>query len=159
MDIILILVGGLIGFYFHVLTIQISVKQRTIDNKIKVYDALISHWVKTRNIIYSTSNPDFPDEKWVILDKLYGETQAFIGEAILVSENKQLTEDLNLFNEKFYRSGWHNVSVDEMNNKIEKIKVEAFQLIDRMREDIKEGTIFYWKDLTHMLSGLSFRKS
>lgn len=45
-QILLVLLGALGGFAVHAVSMKVSFKQRTIDNKIKVYDALIGTWVK-----------------------------------------------------------------------------------------------------------------
>jgi len=91
-------------------------------------------------------NPEF--------DKLYGESQAFIGEAVLVSEDTQLTEEINQLNEKFYRTSWATLSPEKCDEAIENLKKEATLLIARMREDIKSSTRFEWGDFVHMISGL-----
>lgn len=146
--------GGLAGFLVHALTMKVSFKQRTIDNKIKVYDSIIAHWVKTRNFIYSQlpndpcANPQF--------DIMYGESQAFIGEAILVSEDMELTESIDTLNEKLYRTEWAKLPYEEANEIIENIKKQAKPLIRRMREDIKDSTRFEIKDFFHIVGG--FRK-
>ena len=48
----MIFLGGIGGYLVHVISMKVSFKQRTIDNKIRVYDAIIAHWVKMRNFIY-----------------------------------------------------------------------------------------------------------
>jgi hypothetical protein len=91
--------GVISGYFFNVIAMCISFKQRTIDNKIKVYDALIANWVEMRNLIYH----DIDADKWLKLDKLYGRSQTYIGESFLLSDNQDLLEDINNFNEKFVR--------------------------------------------------------
>jgi hypothetical protein len=76
------IIGGLIGFFFNVIAMKIGFKQRTIDFKIRVYDSIIVSWVKMRNKILS---PSSAANKWIELDQIYGESQTFIGEAILVN--------------------------------------------------------------------------
>ena len=46
------LLGVLGGFAAHTVTMKVSFKLRTIDNKIKVFDSLIGTWVKMRNFIF-----------------------------------------------------------------------------------------------------------
>ena len=98
MTIVWFILGLVGGFVINSITMKISFKQRTIENKIKVYDSIIAHWVRMRNLIYAClvygptrinprDNTDF--------DRIYGESQTFIGEAILVCEDKKLTEDIN----------------------------------------------------------------
>lgn len=92
-----------------------QLQERTIDNKIKVYDSIISSWIKMRNLIYrKTENNTDPSTKWFDLDQVYGESQTFIGEIFLVSDNVQLAQDINTFNEKFYRSEWHKLSIEQL---------------------------------------------
>jgi hypothetical protein len=156
---LLILVAGAVGgFFVHSVTMKVSFKQRTIDNKIKVYDALISQWVKMRNFIY-THHPGQPANEYPFkiiqeFDQIYGESQRYIGEAILVCEDVALTADINDLNEKMYRSGWLDLPLEQANAKMEEIKSEAIALISRMREDIKASTRFEWHDFVHMISGL-----
>jgi hypothetical protein len=158
----LILVAGAVGgFFVHSVTMKVSFKQRTIDNKIKVYDALISQWVKMRNFIY-THHSGQPANEYSPgtvqeFDQIYGESQRYIGEAVLVCEDVALTADINEFNEKMYRSGWLGLSLEQANMKMEGIKSEAIALISRMREDIKASTRFEWHDFVHMISG--FKKA
>ena len=40
----MIFLGGVGGYLVHALSMKVSFKQRTIDNKIKVYDMIITHW-------------------------------------------------------------------------------------------------------------------
>lgn len=52
-ELLLLLAGAIGGFIARSAAMKVSFKQRTIDNKIKVYDALIAQWVKMRNFIYA----------------------------------------------------------------------------------------------------------
>nr|HAT8715412.1 hypothetical protein [Legionella jordanis] len=105
----------------HIVAMKISFKQRTIDHKIKVYDLLITHWVQMRNYIIHFSQESVSD-KWVELDKIYGQSQTYIGEAFLVSDNQVLLTDINSFNEKFYRSSnWCKLSSEEINVRMEEL--------------------------------------
>lgn len=161
-EVILIILGAAGGFLVHSITMKVSFKQRTIDNKIKVYDALIAHWVQMRNFVYShhggEPNPDIPPQVMHEFDQMYGSSQTFIGEAILVCENDELTTDINELNEILYRTEWHMLSLDEANQKMEKLKIEALGVIGRMREDIKTSTRFELKDFLHILSGFSHKR-
>lgn len=143
--------GVIAGFIVHAVTIIVSFKQRTIDNKIKVYDSIIARWVLFRNFIYSQlpKNPnEHPD-----FDKMYGESQTFIGEAILVSEDTNLTQDIDKLNEKFYSTLWSQIPIEKANEIMEGIKQEAIPIIKRMQEDIKRSTIFQAKDFIYILKG------
>ena len=143
---IMLVIGGIGGFYLHHFGMKVSFKQRTIENKIKVYDALITHWVKMRNFIYAKLPSDpFADPAF---DAMYGESQAFIGEAVLVSEDTKLTEDINVLNEKFYRTNWINSVPEQRDEIMEGIKIEAMGVIKRMREDIKASTKLRFTDLS-----------
>jgi len=132
-------VGLLVGYYGHALRLKVDFKQRTIENKIKVYDAIITHWVKMRNFIYAKI-PNADPHVDPAFDALYGESQAFIGEAILVSEDVKLAEDINALNEKFYRTNWVTLPQETADNIMESIKSEGIQVINRMRSDVKIGT-------------------
>lgn len=139
---------------------RINFKQRTIDNKIKIYDSIISSWVKMRNLIYSRiENNTDPSKKWFDLDQAYGESQTFIGETFLVSDNTQLAQDINIFNEKFYRSEWHKLTIDQANNTIEALKQECLLIIDRMRADIKESAILHIADVMDIFKGTFSKNS
>lgn len=158
MELITFILGAIGGFVVHSLSMKVSFKQRTIDNKVKVYDAIIGHWVRMRNIIYSV-HPDITGEPVPLgterdFDRIYGESQQLIGEAILICEDKSLTEDINTLNEKLYRTRWDQFNLDEANKEIEIIKNEALEIIERMREDIKSNTILHWSDFVHIFSGL-----
>ena len=160
-EVLLLVAGATGGFLVHSVTMKVSFKQRTIDNKIKVYDALITQWVKMRNFIF-THHPgqpteDFPFQIIQEFDQIYGESQRYIGEAILVCEDVTLTTDINSLNEKMYRTEWHRLPLEQANAIMEEIKKEAIAVISRMREDIKVSTRFEWQDFVHMISG--FRKT
>lgn len=158
-DAILVVLGGVGGFAIHAISMKVSFKQRTIENKIKVYDALISIWVKMRNYIYTHHRgqpvdvvpPNVADE----FDQIYGSSQQLIGEAILVCEDDRLTTYINALNEKLYRTEWQKLEWSVANEAMEQIKVEALGVVSRMREDIKGSTRFEWRDFAHMLSGFS----
>jgi hypothetical protein len=160
-ELLLLGAGAVGGFLVHSVTMKVSFKQRTIDNKIKVYDALITQWVKMRNFVY-THHPVQPTEEYPLeiiqqFDQIYGESQQYIGEANLVCEDVTLTTDINSLNEKMYRTDWHELPLEQANAKMEEIKSEAIAVISRMREDIKASTRFEWSDFVHMISG--FRKT
>lgn len=148
--------GAIGGFLFHSVTMKVSFKQRTIDNKIKVYDSLISHWVRMRNFIYASpnTNPQALPE----FDQMYGQSQTFIGESILVCDDPQLIQDINEFNERLYRTDWRQLSQDAVNDTMEDIKRQGMQMVSRMREDIKNSTRLEWSDFVHIVGGLR-RKS
>jgi hypothetical protein len=151
--------GLLGGFFVHSFAMKVSFKQRTIDNKIKVYDTIIAHWVRMRNFIYA-NHPGEPVENVsrqiaVTFDQMYGDSQTYIGEAILVCEDELLTEDINSLNERLYRTEWHRLSLEEANPQMEQIKTDALQIVARMRDDIKRSTRFELSDFTHMFSGFN----
>lgn len=150
---ITIIMSVLGGFFIHALTMKVNFKQRTIDNKIRVYDALIINWIMRRNHIFSSTSTHMQ------MDQMYGESQKFIGEIFLVSENTQLAELINNFNERFYRTPWQQMQINEKNPKIEELKTEGIGLITRMREDIKGSTRLETSDFTHALSGLRNKHS
>jgi hypothetical protein len=81
-DVLLVLLGGIGGFAIHALSMKVSFKQRTIDNKIKVYDALIGVWVRMRNFVYTHHRgqpvevvpPNIAHE----FDQMYGSSQQLV---------------------------------------------------------------------------------
>jgi hypothetical protein len=153
----MLIVGGISGFFVHALTMKISFKQRTIDNKIRVYDAIITQWVKMRNFVYHVllSNPD----KIYEFDKMYGESQAFIGEAILVSADDELTDKINELNERMYRTDWiaqnkEDNGLNRANESMKVIKKDAMKIIKKMRYDIKNSTRFELTDFIHIFRGI-----
>lgn len=159
--IIIFALGVIGGFFAHILAMKVSFKQRTIDNKIKVYDTLIAHWVLMRNFIFSYY-PGHPVDNVAPeiirdFDQMYGKSQTFIGEAILVCEDVKLTDDINNMNERMYRTKWNTLTLDKINEEMEDIKSDALDIVARMREDIKKSTRFELSDFSHMLSG--FRKT
>ncbi len=154
------ILGAIGGFVVHSISMKVNFKQRTIDNKIKVYDSLISHWVRVRNYIYANF-PKEPNETLPIniiteYDQIYGESQTWVAEAVLLCEDLKLTDDINTLNEKMYRTEWNTMTLDQANTFMEEIKVEALEIVGRMREDIKQSTIFELSDFYHICSG--FRK-
>ncbi len=101
-----LIIGVAGGFLFHSLTMKVNFKQRTIDNKIKVFDSLIVTWIQMRNCVYA-HHPSVSGESVTfetMFDQIYGQTQQSIGEAILVCDNQRLIEDINIFNERLYRT-------------------------------------------------------
>lgn len=116
---------------------KLNFQQRTIENKIKIFDSLITTWVQMRNLlVHQRNNPKWLEE----LDKIYGNSQRYLGEAMLVSKNVDLILNIEVFNEKFYRSDWSKLSREDTNKKLEELKKEARELIPRMRNDIQEST-------------------
>ena len=145
-NLLMVIIGGIGGYMVHAIGLKINFKQRTIDNKIKVYDAIITHWVRMRNFIYHKLLLLRDQQTLLEFDRLYGESQAFIGEAILISEDVRLTEDINALNERFYRTDWLNLEENKINEQMEEIKRTAIDIIKRMRDDIKKSTILKFKD-------------
>lgn len=88
------IIGAIGGYLIHAISMKVSFKQRTIDNKIKVYDTIIAHWVRMRNFIFHDLQKQ---DAYLAFDKIYGDSQTFIGESILVSEDIKLAEDINLW--------------------------------------------------------------
>lgn len=157
-EFILFALGGIGGFLLHTITMKISVKQRAIENKIKVFDSLIGTWVKMRNFIYS-HHTDLPTEVVPLelahqFDQMYGQSQQLIGESILVCEDDTLTDEINSLTERLYRTKWNQLNLVQANIEIEHIKMDAVALISRMREDIKSSTRLEWGDFAHIASGL-----
>jgi hypothetical protein len=159
-EILLMVVGAIVGFVVHAVTMKVGFKQRTIENKIKVYDSLFTQWVKMRNFVYA-HHPGQPIKHHPIeivqkFDKIYGESQQYIGEAFLVIEDTALTADINNLNERMYRTEWLQLPREQANELMEKTKIDAIEVISRMREDIKGSTRFDWQDFVHIFHG--FRK-
>lgn len=154
----MLVLGGLGGFVLHMLTMKVSFKQRTIENKIKVFDALIGNWVSMRNFIYArfryeVGQPVSP-EVHQEFDQLYGKIQQLIGEAFLVCDDDKLCLEINELTELLYRTDWANETRDNANEKMENIKVSAIALVTRMREDVKSSSRLEWRDFVHIASGL-----
>lgn len=149
----MIFLGSIGGYLVHAISMKVSFKQRTIDNKIKVYDMIIAHWVRMRNFIYHSSILSDP-KAYVEFDKLYGDSQTFIGEAALVSEDSVLVEDINSLNERLYRTEWQKLEHDKINEQMEDFKKVALGIIKRMQNDIKRSTVLEFSDFLHIWKGL-----
>jgi len=154
-------IGLIAGFFAHSISMKVNFKQRTIDNKIKVYDLIITHWVKMRNFIFAKlvnqNNTQIPQDIWQNFDQMYGESQKLIGEAILVCENNNLTEEINSLNERIYRTNWHELNTNLVNSNMEELKSEGLRIVERMREDIKQSTRLNYIDIKDMFFGF-FKK-
>lgn len=153
-----IVFGALGGFAIHAISMQVNFKQRTIDNKIKVYDQLVIHWVKMRNFIVGNSyftNGRFPAELSHQFDQMYGESQTFVGEVFLICEDAQLAMDINDLNERIYRADWQELDVEARNERLDQLKADAIPLLDRMREDVRSSTRLTMGDLWFMFGGRS----
>lgn len=152
-----IIIGLVGGFLIHSLTMKINFKQRTIDNKIKVYDAIIAHWVQMRNFVFANF-AGIPEEQVreqavIEFDQIYGNSQTYIGEIFLVCDDVKLAEEINKINERVYRTEWNKLQWDEVNNHMEQLKIDALVLVARMREDIRNSTRIELGDITHIFSG------
>lgn len=152
-----LIIGGLGGYLVHAISMKVSFKQRTIDNKIKVYDMIIAHWVKMRNFIYH-SGVLKDSNAYMEFDKLYGDSQTFIGEAALVSEDSVLVDDINTLNERFYQTDWQKLEHSKINEQMEDIKKIALGIIKRMQNDIRRSTILELSDFLHIFSGIRKNK-
>lgn len=145
----MIFLGGIGGYLVHAISMKVSFKQRTIDNKIKVYDSIIAHWVRMRNFIYHSGV--FKDSNaYIEFDKLYGDSQTFIGEAVLVSEDSVLVDDINKLNERLYRTDWQKLEHSKINEQMEDVKTTAIGIIKRMQNDIRRSTVLEFSDFLHM---------
>jgi len=153
--ILTLVLGAIGGFLAHSIAMRVSFKQRSIDHKIKVYDKLIGHWVRMRNFVFSGIQSS--DETHRIFDQMYGESQRFIGQAILVCEDDELTTDINELNERLYRTEWSSLERDDVNQKMENIKTDAIQIVNRMREDIKQNTRLDRDDFLYIFGGVKSR--
>ncbi len=152
-----LLIGGVLGFFLHILTMKINFKQRTIDNKIKVYASIISQWVQMRNFIFSKLRINLNPYDDPAFDSMYGQSQAYIGDALLVSEDTELVVEINDLNERFCRTDWASFPIENSNEIMEGINKEAWDIIGRMRDDVKDSTRFELGDLLHIIGG--FRRN
>jgi hypothetical protein len=157
-----IVIGAVAGFFAHALAMQVNFKQRTIDNKINVYDQLIAHWVRMRNFVYDgrySSGTNVPPERAKQFDQMYGESQKCIGKAFLICEDLDLAESINTFNEKMRHAKWQELDRDATNALMEELKAEAKEVIGRMKNDIKESSRLSYKgDLWFMLTGRIYQR-
>lgn len=158
-ELIILIIGALGGFGLHSIVKMISFKQRTIDNKIKVFDSLIGSWIKMRNFIISHyKGQPISQEGRCKFDEIYGNSQQLIGESILVCENESLTTDINDLNESIYRNNWDILDSNEINVVMDQFKVDVLALVVRMREDIKNNNRLEWQDIMFDISGLFPKK-
>ena len=158
-ELIILVIGALGGFGLHSIVKMISFKQRTIDNKIKVFDSLIGSWIKMRNFIISNyKEQPISQEVRCKFDEIYGNSQQLIGESILVCENESLTTDINDLNESIYRNNWDIIDSNEINVVMDQFKVDVLALVVRMREDIKNNNRLEWQDIMFDISGLFPKK-
>jgi uncharacterized membrane-anchored protein YhcB (DUF1043 family) len=149
-------VGVVVGILGYSITMKVSFKQRTIDYKIRVYDALIGKWVQMRNHIYAhhpRNSSNVPQQVIYQFDQIYGESQQLIGEVILVCEDAVLSNDINELNERMYRTEWYKLTLEKANEDMEAIKKDAISIVSRMRENIKESTRLELRDFAHIASG------
>jgi len=153
-----LVIGIIGGFLAHAIAMKVSFKQRTIENKIQVYDSLIGKWIQMRNFIYAHITSDLgnalPYQRIQEFDQIYGESQKFIGEAILVCENDSLTTEINQLNERLYRTEWHSLPLGKANEIMEDIKSNAIITVSHMREDIRSSSRLERHDFSHIISGL-----
>ncbi|MFH1519549.1 MAG: hypothetical protein ABIE75_03150 [Candidatus Omnitrophota bacterium] len=152
-----LIIGAIGGFFIHAISMKISFKQRAIDNKIKVYATLISHWVQMRNQIYASPNTNPHNNQ--NFDQAYGRLQAAIGEAVLVCEDDKLTEDINKLSEKIYHTDWGKLEHEKVNETMEELKKKGWGIITRMRKDIKKDTRFDRDDFVHIFKGFKSNNS
>ena len=144
---------------------NVSFKQRTIDNKIQTYNGMIGHWVQMRNFlfekIYRALNEGHPlnekrefiiEEAKIEFDQIYGRSQITIGQVLLLCEDIDLSKRIHDLNEKFFHTVWIEMNYDDINKAIETLKYEAIQLISEMRQDIKKSTRFEINDFWYMVS-------
>lgn len=155
---LILLVSLVVGAFGHAVLMKVNFKQRTIDNKIKIYDAIISHWANMRNHVYHQLNVFKNPQAVLKFDEIYGLSQTVIGEIFLVCENTDLAVDINTLNEKFYRMQWLDLTYEQQNKEMEKLKIEALIIVKRMQGDIKESTRIERSDVQHILGGL-FKKT
>ncbi|GGI53283.1 hypothetical protein [Oxalicibacterium solurbis] len=153
-----LLLGIAGGFTVHAVTMKVSFKQRTIDNKIKIFDSIIGTWVKMRNFVFA-HHPGHPVDSVPLqisinFDQMYGQSQQLIGETILICEDDNLTSLINTLNERIYRTSWHLLNIHEVNTEMEKFKIDAFDAVRKMRLDIERSTRFELSDFLHIYSGL-----
>jgi len=154
-ELMILIIGALIGFGLHIIVMMISFKQSTIDNKIKVFDSLMGSWVKMRNFIITHLMGESISQKVRDkFDEIYGDSQQLIGESILVCEDESLTTDINDLNESIYRNSWESLDSNEINDTLNRFKLDILALVVRMREDIKKNNRLEWKDLIYGISGL-----
>ena len=149
----MIFLGGIGGYLVHAISMKVSFKQRTIDNKIKVYDMIIAHWARMRNFIYH-SGVLKDSNAYMEFDKLYGDSQTFIGEAALVREDNVLVDDINTLNERLYRTDCQKLEHSKINEQMEDIKKIALGIIKRMQNDIRRSTVLEFSDFLHIWRGL-----
>ena len=152
LTILTLVLGAVGGFLAHSIAMRVSFKQRSIDHKINVYDKVIGHWVRMRNFVFSGIQPS--DETYRVFDQMYGESQQFIGESILVCDDDELTTDINELNERLYRTEWSSLEREAVNERMETIKTDAIQIVTRMREDIKQSTRLELDDIIYIFRGL-----
>jgi len=157
MQTLITLIIGLIGgFIAHAVAMKVSFKKSDRENKMKVYDGIIGVWLTMRNYIFA-NHPETstgPRNDYVhTFDQMYGQSQKFIGETILISDGEKLFEDINRLTEMFYRTDWNSLSLETVNRNMEDIKIEAIDLVKRMRNDAKNSTVFHWTDLAHIVTG------
>lgn len=147
MSVISTILGGIIGFFLKTFIVQFGFRSEDIKNKKETYESIIGIWVAIRNHIF---HGDFTN-KWLELDKIYGDSQLIIGKAYLFSDQQNLIDEINDFNEKLYRQDWHKLTLEEINNLLENLKREALPLISRMRRDIDASKQISLRDFWRMV--------
>ena len=124
--------------------------KRTIENKIKAYDAIIISWGKMRNQIY---NPQI-SSKWIILNTIYHDSQTYVGQVFLVCEDTALANDINVYNELYYRQPWDALNSELTDETITELKSKSITLVERMRKDIQSSSVLNKNDFFHIWKGL-----
>lgn len=117
-----------------------------LADTINVYVSLITIWIRARNLIYDTD-----PNRWAQFDPLYGESQRFIGEVFLITEDNQLAETINDFNEQYFKENWRSLNLEQTNSSIEQYKTTGLGLVSRMRDDVKDSTVLTYKDIKHII--------
>lgn len=159
MVILYILLGVLVGFLGHAIAMQVSFKQETIKNKITTYSNIISYWVKLRNSIYDLDNKDEYLEKFNRLNLIHGETQKYVGEAFLFSEDIELLAEINKLNNDSFNTNWLDLDLNKKNLIIESLKDKAINIIIKMRSNIQNSTKFSWDDLKLISCNIKYKQN
>lgn len=146
-----VLLGFCAGFFGHAFAMKVNFKQRTLDNKISVYDALISNWASLRRLLFVSTVQGPNLDAMNQYEALYTQSQAFLARAILVTEDTDLCRDIDALNETFYRTKWRELKLDQANEKLSEIKGEVLKLAKRMHEDVRRSAQFEWRDLCEIL--------
>lgn len=154
-EVILLIIGAVVGFCLYKKIIMSSSRQETVNNKKNTFDAITESWTEIRHFILANHKGKLlSKEANNAIDEMHKNSKQLISSLDSACENPLLVADIRDFNESIYRNEWDTLDLKKLTAVTDQLKADSSALAKRMGDEVNSSYRLEWQDVKSCAMGL-----